>query len=135
MRILIVEDDFASRIVIHKYLSPYGQCDVVVNGLEAVQAFSLALEEDEKYDLVCLDIMMPELNGQETLKRIRKMEEEKGIEPSKKVKIIMMTALDTPKDVVEAFYKGDCTSYLVKPILRKKLVSLLKEYDLIEAEI
>lgn len=133
MRILIVEDDFASRIVLQKFLSPFGQCDITINGLEAVQAFGIALDEGNPYDLICLDIMMPEMNGQEALKEIRKIEEERGIYSKDQVKIIMMTALDTPKDVVEAYYRGGCSSYLVKPIIRKKLISLLKEYNLIEA--
>lgn len=132
MRILIVEDDFASRVVMQKFLSPYGQCDVVVNGREAVQAFTLALEEGVPYDLICLDIMMPEMNGQEALKVIRRLESENGINKKTQVKIVMMTALDTPKDVIEAYYKGDCTSYLVKPILRKKLLDLLQDYKLIK---
>lgn len=133
MRILIVEDDFASRIVLQKFLAPFGQCDITINGLEAVQAFRLAIDEGNPYDLICLDIMMPEMNGQEALKEIRKIEEERGIYSKDQVKIIMMTALDTPKDVIEAYYKGGCSSYLVKPIIRKKIISLLKEYNLIEA--
>jgi len=133
MRILIVEDDFASRIVLQKFLAPFGQCDITINGLEAVQAFQLALDEGNPYNLICLDIMMPEMNGQEALKEIRKIEETRDIFSKDQVKIIMMTALDTPKDVIEAYYKGGCSSYLVKPIIRKKIISLLKEYNLIEA--
>lgn len=55
MRILIAEDDFASRKVILKFLSVYGECDVTVDGMEAVDAFMMALEEDNPYDLICLD--------------------------------------------------------------------------------
>lgn len=132
MKALIVEDDFASRIVLQKYLGPYGHTDIVVNGREAVEAFTIALEDSEPYDLICLDIMMPEMNGQEALKIIRKIEEDRNIKPEERVKIIMMTALDTPGDVVEAFYKGDCNAYLVKPIMKKKLLSLLSEYNLID---
>lgn len=133
MKILIVEDDFASRIVLQKFLQPYGQCDITINGLEAVQAFTIAMDDGNPYDLICLDIMMPEMNGQEALKEIRKIETERNILAKDQVRIIMMTALDTPKDVIEAYYKGGCSSYLVKPIMRKKLLSILQEYNLIEA--
>ena len=133
MRILIVEDDFASRIVLQKFLSPYGQCDITINGLEAVEAFQIALDEGKPYELICLDIMMPEMNGQEALKRIRIIEEDRKVFAKDQVKVIMMTALDTPRDVIEAYYKGGCSSYLVKPIIRKKLIELLREYNLIEA--
>ena len=74
MRILIAEDDFASRKVILKFLSVYGECDVTVDGMEAVDAFMMALEEDKPYDLICLDVMMPVMDGYQALKSIRKIE-------------------------------------------------------------
>lgn len=132
MKFLIVEDDFASRFILQKMLSPYGECDVAVNGIEAIDAYNLAIKEEQPYDLICLDIMMPKMDGQEALKLIRKRETELGIEPKDEVKIIMVTALDTPKDVVEAFYQGGCTSYLVKPIEKKKILSILKDFELIK---
>lgn len=132
MKFLIVEDDFASRFILQKMLSPYGECDVAVNGIEAIDAYNLAVKEEQPYDLICLDIMMPKMDGQEALKLIRQREVELGIEPKDEVKIIMVTALDTPKDVVEAFYQGGCTSYLVKPIEKKKILNILRDFELIK---
>ncbi|HEX2983255.1 MAG TPA: response regulator [Ignavibacteriales bacterium] len=132
MKFLIVEDDFASRFILQKMLSPYGECDVAVNGIEAIDAYNLAIREEQPYDLICLDIMMPKMDGQEALKLIRQRETELGIEPKDEVKIIMVTALDTPKDVVEAFYQGGCTSYLVKPIEKKKILNILRDFELIK---
>ena len=77
MKILIAEDDFASRKFMLRFLSKYGECDVTVDGMEAVDAFTMALDADEGYDLVCLDIMMPELDGYQALKQIREYEKEK----------------------------------------------------------
>jgi two-component system chemotaxis response regulator CheY len=71
MRILIVEDDFGSRRLMQKLVSDYGQCDVVVDGEEAVEAFRLAWEENSPYDVIFLDIMLPKMDGQEALRRIR----------------------------------------------------------------
>jgi two-component system chemotaxis response regulator CheY len=45
MRLLIVEDDFIARQVLNEMLAEYGQCDVVVDGAEAVQAFSVAIDQ------------------------------------------------------------------------------------------
>jgi len=127
MRILIVEDDFMSRKVLTKYLAPYGECEIAVNGIEAVEAFTQALADNSKYGLICLDIMMPEINGQEVLKIIREKEKTLGILPQNEVKIIMTTALQTPKDVFEAYYRGGCTSYLPKPLERKILIKYLDD--------
>lgn len=127
MKTLIVEDDFLSRFVLQKMLLPFGQCDAVVNGVEAVQAFKFALLEGDPYQLICLDIMMPEMDGNETLREIRQYERENGIEPANEVKIIMVTALDTPKDVIDAYYLGGCSAYLVKPIDRGRLLRRIKD--------
>ncbi len=131
MRALIVEDDFASRRLLQKFLDPYGSSDVAINGREAVDAFLLAHKENTPYDLICLDIMMPEMDGQQVLKAIRHLEEEKGISHRHEVNIIMTTALNAPRDVVEAYYLGGCTSYLVKPIDKRKLIAELEAFGLI----
>ncbi|MBF0516051.1 MAG: response regulator [Nitrospirae bacterium] len=132
MRILIAEDDFTSRTLLQHFLSPYGDCDVTVNGMEAVEAFMLAVEEGQPYDLICLDIMMPELDGIKALKAIREKERASGTGPKNEAKVVMTTALDSPKDVIEAYYKGGCTDYLTKPIDTQRLLELLKGYGLIE---
>ena len=130
MKTLVVEDDFISRLVLQKMLTPLGQCDTAVNGNEAVQAFEIAFDEKQPYDLICLDIMMPEMDGKEALKLIRQKEKEYGIEPSNEAKIIMITALDTPKEVIDAFYRGGCTSYLVKPIEKSRIIGVVKDLGL-----
>jgi two-component system chemotaxis response regulator CheY len=121
MRILIVEDDFISRKLMLAYLMSLGECDIAVNGQEALEAFMLAIEEGQPYDLVCLDIMMPEMSGQMVLKYIRQIEKNKGTLPADSVKIIMTSALKDGKNVMEAF-NSQCEAYLVKPIDREKLM-------------
>ena len=80
MKILIIEDDFASRKILASILSSYGKCDLAVDGIEGLKAVSQAYRNNEPYDFICLDIMMPKLDGQETLKIIREMEKERNIE-------------------------------------------------------
>lgn len=125
MRILIVEDDFISRKLMLAYLMPLGECDIAVNGQEALEAFMLAIEEGQPYDLICLDIMMPEMSGQMVLKYIRQIEENKGILPADSVKIIMTSALKDSKNVMEAF-SSQCEAYLVKPIDQEKLMEQIR---------
>ncbi len=132
MRVLVVEDDFTSRKILQKILGPYGEVDIAVNGLEALQAFTQSLDDNNHYDLICMDIMMPEMDGQTALKKIRAIEKERDIPPAQEVKVIMTTALDDPKNVVEAYYKGGATSYVPKPIDKHMLLHLLKNLGIIE---
>ncbi len=130
MKILVVEDDFASRKFMMNYMSRYGECDVTVDGMEAVDAFMMANEDEEPYDLICLDIMMPVMDGYQVLKTVRDIEKQKGIADDDQVKIIMMTALSEEKNVKKAFELG-CTVYCAKPIDTDKLESAMQKLDLI----
>lgn len=130
MRILIAEDDFASRKMILKVLSVYGECDVTVDGMEAIDAFMMALEEENPYDLICLDVMMPIMDGYQALKNIREIEKEHNIPEDKSAKIIMTTALNEEKNVKKAFELG-CTVYCGKPIDVEQLKKILEKLGLI----
>lgn len=130
MRILIAEDDFASRKVLLKFLSVYGECDVTVDGMEAIDAYMMALEEENPYDLVCLDVMMPIMDGYQALKNIRDLEKERKIPEEKMAKVIMTTALNEEKNVKKAFELG-CTVYCAKPIDMDKLKEILQKLGLI----
>ena len=128
MRFLIVEDDAASRKVMKRLLKTHGQSDTVVNGKEAVEAFNIAMEDDEPYDMIFMDIMMPEMDGQLALKKIRESETKLNIKQVNEVPIIMTTALNSPKDIMHAYYRGGCSDYMVKPIDKKRLEEVMHEY-------
>lgn len=130
MKTLVVEDDLTSRLLLQEILKGYGPCHVAVNGKEAVEATGAALGAGEPYNLICLDIMMPEMDGQEALRRIRKQEEGKGILSSDGAKVIMTTLLDDLKSV-SAAYSSLCDAYLVKPIEKAKLLEELRKLSLI----
>lgn len=130
MKILLAEDDFASRKFMAKHLQKFGECDVTVDGEEAVDAFLMAMEDGEPYDLVCLDVMMPVLDGYQALKAIRDIEKERGICAEDSVKIIMTTALNEERNVKKAFELG-CTVYCGKPVDLKKFEMALEKLGLI----
>lgn len=130
MKILLAEDDFVTRKFMTGFLSRYGECDVTVDGSEAVDAFMMALEDDAPYDLVCLDIMMPVMDGYQALMGIRNLEKERNIPQDKAAKIIMTTALNDEKNVKMAFELG-CTVYSGKPIDQDKFEQVLKKFGLI----
>ena len=79
MKFLIVDDDPACREFLVAVLLPYGSCDLAFDGAEAIDAFRLALDDGEPYDLICLDIMMPGVDGHKALDGIRSIEHERGI--------------------------------------------------------
>lgn len=130
MRILLAEDDFATRKFMISFLSKYGECDVTVDGMEAVDAFMMALEDDEPYDLVCLDIMMPVMDGYQALMGIRNLEKERNIPQDEGVKVIMTTALNDEQNVKMAFDLG-CTIYSGKPIDKTRFEQAMKKLGLI----
>ncbi len=131
MKTLIVEDDFLARALLSTLLSEHGSCHVAVNGQEALDAIKSAFDENEPYDLICLDIMMPVMNGQEALLELRKLEKERGIKGAKSTKVIMITAIDDSKNIIKAFRQGQCEAYLNKPLDRNKLLGHLKDLGLI----
>ena len=131
LKILIVEDDFASFKILEEYLCEYGDCSVAVNGAETVEAFKKALDEGQPFDLICLDIMLPEMHGHLALEEICQIEREYGINDSDGVKVIMTTAIDDPEDIIKAFKEG-CKAYIVKPITNEKLVAEIRKLGLIK---
>jgi two-component system, chemotaxis family, chemotaxis protein CheY len=133
MRFLIVEDDFGSRRLLQTMVRDFGVCDVVVDGVEAIDAFRFAWEENDPYGVIFLDIMMPRMDGQEALRRIRELEKEMGLRDSDAVTVVMTTALEDPKNVVEAYYKGAATGYLVKPISRESLQNELTKLGILSS--
>lgn len=130
MRILLAEDDYVTRKFMANFLSKYGECDVTVDGMEAVDAFMMALEDGEPYDLACLDIMMPVMDGYQALVGIRNLERDRNIPEDKAVKVIMTTALNDEKNVKMAFDLG-CSVYSGKPIDQERFEQALKKLGLI----
>jgi two-component system chemotaxis response regulator CheY len=132
MKTLIVEDDFLARALLSTLLSEYGICHVAINGKEALEAIECAFDENNPYDLICLDIMMPVMNGQEALLELRKMEVERGIKGLDTTKVIMITAIDDSKNIMKSFRQGQCEAYLAKPLDRNKLIGHIRDLGLIE---
>jgi two-component system chemotaxis response regulator CheY len=133
MKTLIVEDDFTARLVLQKFLSLYGECHIAVNGREGVDAFRIALESGASYDLVCMDILLPVMNGEEAVREIRSLEESRGIFSSAGAKIVMTTAVDDVKDVIRSF-QHLCDAYLIKPIHLSDLLKQLRSFGLVRSE-
>jgi two-component system chemotaxis response regulator CheY len=130
LRMLLAEDDFASRLLLQTFLSRYGECHVAVNGLEAVAAFRTALDLGQRYDLVCMDIMMPVMDGREAVHQLRSLEEACGIGSTHGAKIFMTTTVNELKEVALCFSEL-CDAYLLKPIDLERLLHQMKLFELV----
>jgi len=131
IKILIAEDDLASRRFLSKFLAQYGEVDLVIDGLEALDAYLMAIKEKAPYDLICLDIMMPKVDGVKVIKAIRDFETKQRLLPEQRVKVIMTTALAETDYVNKAFEIG-CEAYAAKPIDTNKMLEVIKKLGLIE---
>lgn len=131
MRFLVAEDDYASRYFMQKLLERFGKCDVAADGLEAINAYLTAEKEKEPYDLICLDIMMPRLDGFKVLKVIRDKEKQNRVEGNNRTKVIITTALNDKQSVMKAEELG-CEAFAWKPIDTEKFILILKELKIIE---
>jgi two-component system chemotaxis response regulator CheY len=116
---LIIDDELTSRELLSLILKPYGPVETASDGLEGLKAYNLALGR-EPYDLIMLDIMLPKMDGQQVLKSIRRIEQERGVVGPEQVRIVMISALGDFSNVSQAFASA-CTSYLTKPILPEKV--------------
>ncbi len=131
MRILIAEDDYASRKFLYKLLSPYGECDMTIDGIETVEAFVIAQDTGKPYDLICLDIMMPKIDGLKALRTIREIEKKKGVGESEKCKVIITSALSETEVVFYSFSTVN-EVYETKPIDAERFRDAMKKWGLIE---
>ena len=125
MKILVVDDELVSRKKMQKIMELAGDCVVAENGEEAVKAFKEAIENGAPFDLISLDIAMPDMSGIEALGLIRNFETEKEIQRENLVKIMMVTSHSDQENVV-ASLKAGCNNYIVKPFDKDRVFSKLQ---------
>ena len=131
LKILIVEDDFLNRKLIDKIVSPYGHIDHASDGLDAVNAVNHSIKEKDPYELILLDIHMPNMDGIETLRSIRNLENTNDIPLFDGAKIIMISASMKGHEILASFRYG-CQSYLTKPITKNGVIEELSKLNLIQ---
>lgn len=127
MKILVVDDEMVSREKMKMIMSHFGECEAVESGADAVEEFVGAWNGWSPYDLISLDVQMPEMDGVEVLNRIRALEREKNVPENKRVKVVMVTAR-SDKDTIMTSIQAGCNDYVVKPfdktIVAKKLTQM-----------
>ena len=130
MKILIVDDNEAARRLLQLYLAGYGVLVIVNNGSEAIEAFSQAIDTNERFDLICLDYVMPEMSGLKVLETIRNVESKHGISLNDRTRVIMTSAVDTPSEIMKA-YKSGCDAYMIRPDRKERLIKEMRNFRLL----
>lgn len=134
LRCLIIDDDELGRELLATQLEPYATCDRAVDGYDAVAKFTTALLEGNPYQLIFLDIVMPGMDGHAAARAIRKLEEERGISVERGVNIVVLSSLNTPQDIIQAYVSAQSAAHLVKPVRLEKLLKTLRKLELIPEE-
>ncbi|SKA08997.1 two-component system, chemotaxis family, response regulator CheY [Trichlorobacter thiogenes] len=127
MRSLIVDDDDMGRLMLASFLEEFGPCDQAENGQQALELIDAAATAASPYNLICLDIIMPIMDGTTTLRGIRERDQQQG----KRTKVFMISACSSPQDIEDAFFEGDCDDYVVKPFQREAVTQMLQRHKLI----
>lgn len=127
MKILIVDDEMVSRTKLKLIMENFGACEVADNGRDAVAMFHKAHQQDDPFDLIMLDIDMPEMDGVQVLSEIIAAEIELDASKTRKAKILMVTSF-TDRDRVVSCIQSGCDDYIAKPFdirtIGKKLSKL-----------
>lgn len=126
MRILVVDDDMVSRKKMEKILQEFGDCFLAECGLDAIAVFKEAWSRDIPFDLILLDIGMPDISGIDVLKQIRQIESEKAITKDKASRVMMVTS-HADQDMVVGSMQAGCNNYIVKPFERERVVEKLED--------
>ena len=122
MRILVIDDEFAALKKLEVLLSERGDCDAATNAAQAKELFTQAINEGKPYDLITIDIGLPDTSGLELLKFFSLLESKNPKLASKK---IMVTGSAEADDVLDA--SKYCDSYITKPIKREVLSQKLNQ--------
>ena len=118
LRILVVDDVLVNLVVVEKMLDNMGyKIETASNGFEAIE-----LARSNHYDLIFMDIQMPEMDGYEATRKIRKLDLETRNTP-----IVAITA-NTQDGDRNACIEAGMNDYIAKPFVKKQLADLLEKY-------
>ena len=128
---MIVDDDIVSRTKLKMILSELGICHEFEKGSSAIEAFKKSLTMKQPYHLVCLDILMPEMDGFDVLNEIKTSESDyyksEFIDsPSHSAKFLMVTSVNE-RDAYDAAMYEQCIGYIIKPFRKNLVLEKLKK--------
>ncbi|HXE95153.1 MAG TPA: response regulator [Dongiaceae bacterium] len=126
MKALIVDDVEMNRELLAIFLEGRATVVCAKSGEDALKLVEDVLGTDAYFDLICMDIFMPGMDGHETLKKIREMEAACGARAT----VFMVTGSSSPDDMFDALMQGGCDDYLTKPLMQQSFNDLLDKHGL-----
>ncbi len=127
MRSLVIDDEFMAGMKLAELLKPHGSCRTAVTANQALTLFRSALRAGEPYELVTIDIQLPDMNGLDLLRALQQAEAESRHPPARK---LMVSANGTRDNVRSAACRG-CDGFLIKPVQRDALLARLVALGLV----
>lgn len=125
MNILIVDDGIVSRTKMETILKTVGVCTVEEHARNALETFEAALASGRPFDLVTLDIQMPDMDGIELLHTLRQLEQDQLRPDQPRARIFMVTS-QADKDSLITCLQAGCDGFIVKPFNRETLFEKLR---------
>ncbi len=129
LKILLVDDEYGARRKLQVFLKPYGQIDEAEDGAQALEKVDQALAAGEPYTMICLDIKMPNMDGQTALRKIRECEQTHHKQRAQGAKIIMITTVDDIDSVIKSF-ENECEAFIVKPFTKQYVLEQMAKLGL-----
>jgi len=123
---LVVDDDNTCSYIYQTQLSKLGVCEAVGDGYKAISEYEASINRGEPYELLVIDIMMPEVTGYDVLQQVRTLEAARGMGFPNCARVILTTGLDDEENrKLEAELNPLCEAYLPKTSDTKSLYEKL----------
>ncbi len=126
MKVLIIDDEKISRKVLLKQMEGIGDCTAVSDSQKGFALVMKSLREKQPYELITMDVSMPNMSGPQLLSQIRKKEKSMKIKKADRIKIIMVTSRMNISTIKECIGLG-CDGYLSKPVNKYQLLGNLEQ--------
>lgn len=132
MRILIVDDDYVSGVKLKAILAAYGDCDLAPSGQIALELIEAATESSKYYDLIMLDLHLPDISGQDVLYKTRSLENKllKNLKISENSKVVVVTGSSDKSEMLRILSIG-ADKYLQKPFNYNSIKTVLDELEIV----
>ncbi|MBF0399608.1 MAG: response regulator [Magnetococcales bacterium] len=130
LKTLIIDDHPASIAILKNMLADVCECFVATRGQRGIELFEQSQSSGKPFEVILLDIIMPGLDGIETLKQIRKLERDSPTaQQTAPVRIIMQTSSEDPDDYNASHLEGKCSGFINKPYSRDAIMAIVLGKD------